>query len=156
MHRYELSDRQWARIAPLFPRTPHHRRGGRPCENYRLYVNGILWILHTGAPWRDLPERYGAWETVFYHFNRWREDGTWNRLATSLLDQLDDQGLLDHDLWCIDGSVIRASRAAAGAKKKDAATEAVGRAERCATARAAGPCARSFAGRLRDQDPSRV
>src|SRR5580700_1382446 len=149
MRRYELSDRQWARIAPLFSRRARAHSPGRPPTDHRALVNGILWILHTGAPWRDLPERYGAWETVFYHFNRRREDGTWNRVATSLLDQLDDQGLIDHDLWCIDGSVIRASRAAAGAKKKDAATQAVGREERGATARAAGPCARSLAGRLR-------
>lgn len=118
MHRYELFDQQWARIAPLIPHTPHHRHGGRPCETHRSLVNGILWILHTGAPWRDLPERYGPWETVFYHFNHWRQDGTWVRLATSLLDELDDRGMIDHDLWCIDGSVIRASRAAAGARKR--------------------------------------
>ena len=136
MHRYELSDQQWARMASLFPHTPHRRQGGRPCDNHRALVNGILWILHTGAPWRDLPERDGAWPTVFYHFNRWRADGTWTRLATSLLDELDDEGLIDHDLWCIDGSVIRASRAAAGAKKKGATTAAAGRPTRGATARA--------------------
>ena len=71
------------------------------------------------APHRaDLPERYGPWETVFRCFNRWRADGTWGRIVTSLLDELDDQGQIDHDLWCIDGSVIRACKAAAGAKKK--------------------------------------
>jgi transposase len=74
--------------------------------------------LHTGAPWRDLPERFGPWKTVFHRFNSWRKDGTWVRIVTSLLDELDDKGLIDHDLWCIDGTVIRASRAAAGAKKK--------------------------------------
>jgi transposase len=120
MRRYELSDRQWARIAPLFPHPRHHGKPGRPCGDYRPIVNGILWILHTGAPWRDLPERYGPWRTVFHRFNAWRQDGTWVRLVTSLLDELDDKGLIDHDLWCIDGSVIRASRAAAGAKKKGA------------------------------------
>ena len=55
---------------------------------------------------------------MFHRFNSWREDGTWVRIVTSLLDESDDKGLIDHDLWCIDGSVIRASRAAAGAKKK--------------------------------------
>lgn len=121
MHRYELSERQWARIAPLFQHTPHPLHGGCPCDQQRLFVNAILWILHTGAPWRDLPERYGPWPTVFYHFNRWRQDGTWSRLVTSLLDELDDAGQIDHDLWCVDGSVIRASRAAAGARKKGGA-----------------------------------
>jgi transposase len=70
--------------------------------------------LHTGAPWRDLPDRYGPWQTVFTRFNGWRRDGTWVRIVTSLLDELDDKGQIDHDLWCIDGTVIRASRAAAG------------------------------------------
>jgi transposase len=117
MHRYELSDLQWARIEPLLPHRTHHDKAGHPFNDHRPIVNGILWILHTGAPWRDLPERYGPWETVFYRFNRWRRDGTWNRIVTSLLDELDNNGEIDHDLWCIDGSVIRASRAAAGARK---------------------------------------
>jgi transposase len=117
MHRYELPDQQWARIEPLLPHRTHHDQAGPPFNDHRPIVNGILWILHTGAPWRDLPERYGPWETVFYRFNRWRRDGTWNRIVTSLLDELDNNGEIDHDLWCIDGSVIRASRAAAGARK---------------------------------------
>jgi transposase len=117
MHRYELSDQQWARIAPFFPHRFHNGKPGHPFNDHRPIVNGILWILHTGAPWRDLPERYGPWETVFYRFNRWRNDGTWNRIVTALLDELDEQGQIDPDLWCIDGSVIRASRAAAGARK---------------------------------------
>jgi transposase len=115
MHRYELSDQQWARIAPLLSDRTHHHRAGHPFNDPRPLVNGVLWILHTGAPWRDLPERYGPWQTVVKLFNRWRRDGTWVRLVTSLLDELDDQGHIDHDLWCIDSSVIRASRAAAGA-----------------------------------------
>jgi len=117
MHRYELPDQLWARIEPLLPHRRHHGKAGHPFNNHRPLINGILWILHTGAPWRDLPERYGPWETVFYRFNWWRRDGTWNRLVTSLLDELDDKGKIDHDLWCIDSSVIRASRAAAGARK---------------------------------------
>ena len=118
MRRYELSDQQWARIAPLFRQRNHHGKAGRPPKDHRLIVHGILWVLHTGAPWRDLPERYGPWQTVFTRFNRWRRDGTWVRIVTSLLDELDDQGEIDHDLWCIDGSVVRASRAAAGGGKK--------------------------------------
>jgi transposase len=117
MRRYELTDEQWARIEPLLPHRTHHGKAGHPFKDHRPIVNGILWVLHTGAPWRDLPERYGPWETVFYRFNRWRQDGTWSRIVTSLLDELDQRGQIDHDLWCIDGSVIRASRAAAGASK---------------------------------------
>ena len=110
---------------------------GRPLSDHRPIVNGILWILHTGAPWRDLPERYGPWQTVFTRFNGWRRDGTWVRIVTSLLDELDDKGRIDHDLWCIDGSVIRASRAAAGGGKKGERLAAVGRTQGDATAGAA-------------------
>jgi transposase len=137
MRRYELSDRQWTRIAPLLTPRQYRRKAGRPPCDHRLIVNGILWVLHTGAPWRDLPERYGPWETVFARFNRWRRDGTWVRIATALLDELDDKGLIDHDLWCIDGSVIRASRAAAGAGKKTGLLKAAGRTQGDANAGAA-------------------
>jgi transposase len=126
MHRYELPDQQWARVEPLLPHRTHHDKAGHPFNDHRPIVNGILWILHTGAPWRDLPERYGPWETVFYRFNRWRRDGTWNRIVTSLLDELDNNGEIDHDLWCIDGSVIRASRAAAGARRTARAARRLG------------------------------
>jgi transposase len=124
MGRYELSDAQWARIAPLFPQQCHPGSVGRPPCDHRPLVVGILWVLHTGAPWRDLPECYGPWQTVFTRFNGWRRDGTWVRIVTSLLDELDDAGLIDHDLWCIDGTVVRASRSAAGARKRGGATRA--------------------------------
>jgi transposase len=65
MRRYELSERKWSRIAPLMPHRAHHGEAGHPFNDPRPIVNGILWVLHTGAPWRDLPERYGPWETVF-------------------------------------------------------------------------------------------
>ena len=137
MRRYEISEPQWTRIAPLLPHRTHHGQAGHPFNDLRPIVNGILWILHTGAPWRDLPERYGPWETVFRCFNRWRADGTWGRIVTSLLDELDDQGQIDHDLWCIDGSVIRASKAAAGANRKNREQPpAIGRAKDGANARA--------------------
>src|SRR4051812_50197861 len=90
MRRYELSDQQWTRITPLLPHRTHRGRAGHPFNDPRPIVNGILWILHTGAPWRDLPERYGSWETVFSRFNSWRDDGTWARIvrqiARSFLD----------------------------------------------------------------------
>jgi transposase len=136
MRRYELSDQQWTRIAPLLPHRTHRGRAGHPFNDPRPIVNGILWILHTGAPWRDLPERYGPWETVFARFNCWRQDGTWARIVTSLLDELDDRGQIDHGLWCIDGTVIRASRAAAGAKKKLQRPQTPRRAKGGANARA--------------------
>jgi transposase len=137
MRRYELSDRQWSRRAPLLSGRPRPGKAGRPPCDLRRIVDGILWILHTGAPWRDLPERYGPCKTVFARFNRWRRDGTWTRIATALLDELDDKGFIAHDLWFSDGTVIRASRAAAGAGKKGGRLEAAGRPRGDATAGAA-------------------
>jgi transposase len=77
--RGELSDTAWATIAPLLP--PDGRRG-RPWADHRKIINGILWKVRTGAPWRDLPERYGPWQTCFDRFVRWRRNGTWERLLS--------------------------------------------------------------------------
>jgi transposase len=115
--RHELSQRQWERIAPHFPHPTHKDHRGRPWEDHQRILNGILWRLHTGAPWRDIPARYGPWETAYSRFRRWRQDGTWARLLTHLLEDLEDQGRLGHDLWLVDATIIRASRAAAGAEK---------------------------------------
>jgi len=117
MHRHELSDSQYAHLDPFLPHPRHHGRVGRPWLPHRTVINGILWILHTGAPWRDLPDRYGKWNTVYTRFKRWRQDGTWTHIFSALLDQLDHQGHLDHNLWCIDGTIVRAARAAGGARR---------------------------------------
>lgn len=115
MRRYELSDSQWALLEPFFPPT-HSGHAGRPWSEHRPLVNGILWILHTGAPWRDLPPRYGPFQTVHDRFTAWRADGTWNRIVESLLRQLDEQGKLDPDPWMLDATILRATRDAAGAR----------------------------------------
>jgi transposase len=116
--RYELSQRQWERIAHLFPDVHHQGGRGHPWNPHRPLVNAILWICHTGAPWRDLPERYGPWQTAYDRFNRWRRDGTWARLVTHLLDHLERHGKIGRHLWCVDATIIRASRAAAGAEQE--------------------------------------
>jgi transposase len=153
MHRYELTDGQWACIAPLFPGNDSDRPPGRPWHEHRQIVNGVLWHLHTGAPWRDLPERYGPWQTVYDRFNGWRQDGTWATIVDVLLLRLDKAGLIDRDLWLIDASIIRASRAAAGVKKKSTGTAALGRTQVAASDRATRSCARPFQGRLRYESP---
>jgi transposase len=127
-HRYDLTDEQWRLVEPHFPDRFHHGKAGPPWKDHRPLLNGILWHLHTGAPWPDTPERYGPWQTVYDRFNRFRKDGTWATIVDALLLRLDDKGFIDRDLWFIDASVIRASRSAAGAKKKGAAPEAAGRA----------------------------
>jgi transposase len=113
MSRHELSDEQWSRLEPMVAQ----RGRGRRCSNLRRVANGILWLLRTGAPWRDLPGEYGPCKTVYYPFSRWRDDGMWDRVMGELQLELSDAGMLDLDLWCVDGSNIRASRAAAGARK---------------------------------------
>lgn len=116
MRRHELSDEQWALVEPRIPRST--ARTGRPPSDRRLMLNGIFWILATGAPWRDLPERFGPWQTVYDHFARWRRTGVLARIVESLQLKLDNKGLIDWELWCVDGASVRASRAAAGAEKK--------------------------------------
>lgn len=115
--RHELSDQEWDLIKDLLPRN---EGVGRHWEDHRRILNGMFWIVRTGAPWRDVPERYGPWQTIFDRFNRWRKNGTLDRMLERLQIRLDEDGKLDWDLWCIDGSSIRASRAAAGAGKRGA------------------------------------
>jgi transposase len=115
MRRYELTDAQYAVIADLMP--PNGQRGGQ-WNDHRTALNGILWILHTGSQWRELPERYGKWKSVHDRLTRWREDGTIDRILARLHTRLNDRGLIDTDLWCVDATSIRASRSAAGAGGK--------------------------------------
>ena len=82
MGRGDLTGQQWKKIEPLLP--AQKPRTGRPGKDHRTIINGILWILRTGAPWRDLPERYGPWPTVASRYYRWRERGLWQRLAEVL------------------------------------------------------------------------
>ena len=92
------------------------KRGGR-WRDHRQVLNGILFRTRTGIPWRDLPERYGPWETVYKRFARWQTDGTWAHIEASLQTQADAAGGLDWDAQ-IDSSVIRAHQHAAGARKR--------------------------------------
>jgi transposase len=113
--RGELTNTQWQRLRPLLPiQKPHV---GRPNLNHRTVINGILWILRTGAPWRDMPERYGRWQTISGRFYRWRKDGLWQRILSTLQQEANAQGQLNWDLHHVDGSVIRAHQHAAGAKR---------------------------------------
>jgi|FLYL01.1.fsa_nt_gi transposase len=113
MRRYELTDAQWELIEDLFPK----QTTGRPRLNDRQVLSGILWILCSGAAWRDLPKRYGKWQTVYARFRRWQESGLFDRILSRLQVELDERGLIDYATWMIDSTSIRASRAAAGAPK---------------------------------------
>jgi transposase len=120
--RGELTDTAWAQLAPLLPRN--QRRGGRWCDHRRV-INGILWKLRTGAPWRDLPERYGPWQTCYDRFIRWRRDGTWDRLLAHAQTKSDAVGELE---WVVsvDSSSVRAHQHAAGARKRPARADTKG------------------------------
>ena len=115
MNRGDLTNEQWEQIAPFLP--PQKPKTGRPAKDHRQILNGILWVLRTGAPWRDLPERYGKWTTVYSRFQRWRKNGVWDRIFAELQTIKDREGRVDLEVHFIDGSVVRAHQHAAGAKK---------------------------------------
>jgi transposase len=115
MTRGDLSNQQWERLHSLLP--PQKPKTGRPAHDHRTLLNGILWILRTGAPWRDLPERYGPWRTVASRFYRWRKVGLFQRILDALKPQADAAGQLNWVLHCVDSTIIRAHQHAAGQKK---------------------------------------
>jgi transposase len=82
MKRYTLSDAQWEQVQPLLP--PQKPATGRPAKDHRTVIDGILWQRATGAPWRDLPERFGPWQTIYSRYRRWQQSGVWDRLRTAL------------------------------------------------------------------------
>lgn len=116
MRRGELTEEQWEQLQPLLP--PQKPKTGRPNLDHRQVINGILWILRTGAPWRDLPERYGKWSSVSSRFYRWRKAGIWERILAQLQAEGDTQGDLDWEMHFVDGTIVRAHQHAAGAKKR--------------------------------------
>ena len=107
-----LTAEQWAKIEPLLPKPT--KKGGRPPKPHRPNVEAMLWILRTGAPWRDLPSAYGPWESVYTRFSRWSQSGVLARLFAALSRERDDEGYL------IDATIVRAHQDASGAAKKGA------------------------------------
>ncbi len=124
MGRHELTDAQWRRLAPLLP--PEKPRVGRPNQPHRRIINGILWILATGAPWRDLPDHYGPWHTVSSRFYRWRQAGIWAGVLAALQRCAEQQGQVDWSVHFVDSTIVRAHQHAAGARNRQAG-EALGR-----------------------------
>jgi transposase len=111
MARFDLTDGEWEIIAPLLPTAQDRPQGGRPTRDDRRVLNGIFFVLRTGTPWRDLPERYGPYTTVYNRFNRWAKRGVWLRIFESLAAKS------PQSLQLIDSSIIRAHQHAAGGKK---------------------------------------
>jgi transposase len=127
MERHELTNDQWERLQPLLP--PQKPWTGRPAADHRRLLNGLLWLLRTGAPWRDLPARYGPWRTVASRFYRWRKAGIWERLFAAVQQQADAAGQLDWATHFVDGTIVRAHQHAAGGTKGGADAEALGRSQ---------------------------
>ena len=115
MTRHRLTDEQWDCIADIFPPPA---KTGRPPSDRRMIVDGILWIMRTGSPWRDLPDEFGPWGTVWDLFDAWNADGTLDEILSRLRAVYIDAGKIDEELWCIDGTTVRAARCAAGGGKK--------------------------------------
>src|SRR5919108_742495 len=114
MGRGDLTNEQWARLEPLLPKG---KKAGRPPTwSKRQLINGIRWRTRTGAPWRDVPARDGAWQTGDGVFRRWPRDGTWQQILPRLQAQADARGLITWDV-SIDTTVMRAHQHAAGARK---------------------------------------
>ena len=108
--RHELSDEQWERIVGLLP--PERGAMGPPSKSHRTMLNAMLWIVRTGAPWRDMPERFGPWKSVNTRFARWQRRGVWKRVLDELAR---DQ---DVETYMIDATIVRAHQDSAGAQKK--------------------------------------
>ncbi|MEU2585267.1 IS5 family transposase [Streptomyces avermitilis] len=123
MGRHDLTNAQWAKLEPLLPAGK--KPGRPPVHTKRQLIDGIRWRTRAGAPWRDVPERYGPWETVYGLFRRWQRDGTWHRIFEQLQARADTEGLITWDV-SVDSTIARAHQHAAGARKKDLQTEPPG------------------------------
>lgn len=119
MSRHDLTDEEWRAIQPYLPRE-RSGQPGRPWISHRQVINGILWVLAVGCGWRDMPPEFGKWQTVYNRFRRWRNDKLWDRVHRGLVRFNDRQKKVDRSLWCVDGSVVRAHRVAAGASGQHA------------------------------------
>jgi putative transposase len=109
LDRLVLSDAAWSRMAPHI--IGDERSRGSSGRDNRMFVEGVLWIVRTGAPWRDLPETFGDWNSVFRRFSRWSSKGVWHRIFAAMADDPDFEYLI------VDSTIVRAHQHAAGAKK---------------------------------------
>ena len=110
--RYELTDEEWNKIKDLLP-PENSGKKGRPLKDNRTMLNAMVWLAKSGAAWRDLPERYGPWETVYSRFHKWIDDG--------IIDNIFRVLTLDAELdeLIIDSTIVKAHQASVGLKKGD-------------------------------------
>ena len=108
LRRYEINDTDWKRIEPLLKGKAGDV--GRNGTDNRLFINAVIWMARSGAAWRDLPQRYGPWNSVYRRFRRWAKSGHWQVIFQALQDP-------DLDWAMIDSTLVRAHQQAAGQKK---------------------------------------
>ena len=118
MQKAFLSDEQWAKLEPLLP-TAHS--SGRPWADNRRVLEGILWVLRTGARWRDLPKEYPSASTCWRRLRQWEEQDVWLKIWRQFLSELDEQGRLDWSESFLDGSFAPAKKGATASEKPSAA-----------------------------------
>jgi transposase len=109
--RYELTDKEWNQIKDLLPNNTNKTKRGRPPKDDRIMLNAMIWLARSGAPWRDLPERYGPWESVYSRFHKWINDGIIDNIFRILTLESELEEL------SMDSTIIRAHQASAGLKK---------------------------------------
>ena len=107
---YDVTEEQWVRIGPLLPPERTGKKG-RPRNNNRKMLNGMLWINHSGAQWRALPERYGPWQSVYSRFAKWLEEGLWERIFSELNQEADTENL------SIDSTCVKVHESSNGGEK---------------------------------------
>ena len=120
MARKMLRNEQWQRIEAMLPGKVSDP--GRTAADNRLFVEAVLWIARTGCPWRDLPEEFGLWNSVYQRFARWSDKGVWQRVFTELAKDADFKEVF------LDSTIVRAHQHAAGARKKTASRRSAARA----------------------------
>jgi putative transposase len=109
----EISDDLWALIEPVFPALSARR--GRPWNDHRLTLEGIVWRFRTGSPWRDVPDHFGAWQSVWERHRRWSDDGTYVRMFAAVRDAAPENETGLERLLSVDSTIVRAHQHAAGA-----------------------------------------
>jgi len=139
LSRGDLTEAEWRLLRGLLP--PERGRRNRPALDNRPIVNGILWRIRTGAPWRDVPEKYGKWMTVYQRFRRWSQAGVWEAVATTLA-----QAMADNSRHGMDSTAVRGHLSAAGAKG--------GLANRLLAVRGAGSPVRFIVSAMPEASPS--
>ena len=112
MRRHELTEKQWKKIVALLP--PERKAlGGRPAKDNRLMLDGILYWLSTGIAWRDLPERFGPWQSVYGRFRAWTRQGVWEKVFAALIEQ----DIVDESTLMLDSTTIKVHQHGSGVKK---------------------------------------